>query len=102
MVDSSAIPVPPAVVGAAVQNQVAAYDARFRKGLEDSRAARGRASESVAAQQQAFGRRDATGVEAVHDVMPTEREAFEALLAEAAASEDARARDRATLLCVSA
>lgn len=72
------IEVPLVVLSEAVQSQVTAYDQRFRKGLEEAV----RRDNSAGAQVEAFGKRDATGVESVHDMMPTEKEVFEQLLRE--------------------
>ncbi|CAK0846799.1 unnamed protein product, partial [Prorocentrum cordatum] len=69
------------LVAVEVAEQVRAYDERF---LHGSRALAAGHAGAAEAQAQAFGRRDGTGVEAVHDVMPAEREAFERLVAEAA------------------
>lgn len=72
--------IPVSLLSAAVDAQVSAYDARFRRGLQEAGAV-----VDANAQGEAFGKRDATGVEAVHDVMPTETEVFEQLLDEAVA-----------------
>mmetsp|Transcript_15177 Transcript_15177/g.48551 ORF Transcript_15177/g.48551 Transcript_15177/m.48551 type:complete len:425 (-) Transcript_15177:66-1340(-) len=80
-----AVEVCDAVLGDAVRRQVAAYDERFLQGLREAQQ-RATGTENAEAQAKAFGKRDATGVEAVHDTMPTERAVFTRLLAEAAAA----------------
>jgi len=58
--------------------QVQNWDERFRRGLLEVTATRSDA------QTEAFGSRDGTGVEAVHDAMPTEASVFEELACAAA------------------
>lgn len=77
------IPVPVEALLLAIVDQVQAYDARFLKGLQEMAG-----STNATAQAQAFGRRDGTGVEAVHDVMPPEGLTFERLAVEAAMRKD--------------
>eukprot|EP00405_Crypthecodinium_cohnii_P036678 CAMPEP_0206546338 /NCGR_PEP_ID=MMETSP0325_2-20121206/12651_1 /ASSEMBLY_ACC=CAM_ASM_000347 /TAXON_ID=2866 /ORGANISM="Crypthecodinium cohnii, Strain Seligo" /LENGTH=467 /DNA_ID=CAMNT_0054045453 /DNA_START=101 /DNA_END=1501 /DNA_ORIENTATION=- len=71
------------ILSSAIKRQVAAYDERFRRSLEEVQAAAARLS-SAAAQERAYGQRDATGIEAVHDAMPTEQSVFSSLIAESA------------------
>lgn len=65
------------------QAQVVAWDERFHIAAEVD------AVVNAKAQSSAFGARDATGVEAVKDVMPTERSTFQRLLTEAPSSDSA-------------
>lgn len=71
--------IPLQILKQGVHGQVSAYDERFAKGLKEAREAAAN-HVNAAAQVDAFGKRDATGIEAVHDMMPTERDAFERLL----------------------
>jgi hypothetical protein len=64
--------------------QVQNWEERFRKGLLEF------TSTSIDAQTEAFGSHDGTGVEAVHDTMPTEAAVFEELSLAGAG----RARDK--------
>jgi len=71
------LPVPCDLLKDAAQAQVVAWDERFHVAAEVD------AVVNAKAQSSAFGHRDATGVEAVKDVMPTERSTFQRLVREA-------------------
>eukprot|EP00435_Cladocopium_sp_Y103_P017689 s2598_g4.t1 len=77
------LPVPCDLLKDAAQAQVVAWDERFHVAAEVD------AVVNAKAQSSAFGARDATGVEAVKDVMPTERSTFERLVREAPSSDGA-------------
>jgi len=68
------LPVPCDLLKDAAQAQVVAWDERFHVAAESD------AVVNAKAQSSAFGGRDATGVEAVKDVMPTEMSIFDRLI----------------------
>lgn len=80
MTVSLPIPIAREILADAARAQVQAWDERFGTSPASSQTV------NAKAQTEAFAKRDATGVEAVHDVMPTEQQIFEDFLFEAAAT----------------
>lgn len=83
MTVSLPIPIAREILADAARAQVQAWDERFGTSPASSQTV------NAKAQTEAFAKRDATGVEAVHDVMPTEQQIFEDFLFEAAATSTA-------------
>eukprot|EP00439_Symbiodinium_sp_Y106_P053414 s1816_g7.t1 len=79
------LPIAREILTDAARAQVQAWDERFGTSPASSQTV------NAKAQTEAFAKRDATGVEAVHDVMPTEQQIFEDFLFEAAATSTAPA-----------
>lgn len=83
MTVSLPIPIAREILADPARAQVQAWDERFGTSPASSQTV------NAKAQTEAFAKRDATGVEAVHDVMPTEQQIFEDFLFEAAATSTA-------------